>query len=220
MRMNSMSARTSRTRSANTTRRSQLWNATRAGASRIRNSGEPRQFRICEHLVLGRLQVSRRLRRTGAVCLNRVPHLFMAVLDKGIELPRRAKRPHENCTLSFAQQTQILFDQPRQPAAIRGSVNAERSTGNQVFDARTQSCACAPGSHPRSFGAANAVLNGVLQLQRPYQPWGNINYNASGGIQNFDQLQLELIKRFSSGLSVQVECSWTRSLDDVPVAGG
>src|SRR5262249_58193252 len=62
--------------------------------------------------------------------------------------------------------------------------------------------------------------NVVLQQQRPYQPWGPINYNASGGIQNFNQLQLELIKRFSSGFSLQVEYNWTRSLDDVPVAGG
>ncbi len=61
--------------------------------------------------------------------------------------------------------------------------------------------------------------NVVLQNQRPYQPWGNINYNASGGLQNFDQLQLELIKRFANGFSFQAEYSWTRSLDDVPVAG-
>ena len=62
--------------------------------------------------------------------------------------------------------------------------------------------------------------NVILQNQRPYQPWGNINYNASGGIQNFGQMQLELIKRFSHGLSLQVEYNWTRSLDNVPVAGG
>jgi hypothetical protein len=61
--------------------------------------------------------------------------------------------------------------------------------------------------------------NVVLQNQRPFQPWGNINYNASGGIQNFGQLQLELIKRFSKGLSTQFEYNWTRSLDDVPAAG-
>jgi hypothetical protein len=62
--------------------------------------------------------------------------------------------------------------------------------------------------------------NVVLQNQRPYQPWANVNYNASGGLQNFGQLQLELIKRFSHGLSMQFEYNWTRSLDDVPVAGG
>lgn len=62
--------------------------------------------------------------------------------------------------------------------------------------------------------------NVTLQAQRPWQPWANINYNASGGLQNFDQLQLELIKRLADGLSLQVEYNWTRSLDDVPVAGG
>jgi len=61
--------------------------------------------------------------------------------------------------------------------------------------------------------------NVVLQNQRPYQPWANINYNASGGLQNFGQLQLELMKRFSRGLSLQFEYNWTHSLDDVPNAG-
>ena len=61
--------------------------------------------------------------------------------------------------------------------------------------------------------------NVVLQKQRPFQPWGAINYNgAPSGIQNFNQLQLELIKHFSNGLSMQAEYNWTRSLDDVPVA--
>src|SRR5215831_8148484 len=62
--------------------------------------------------------------------------------------------------------------------------------------------------------------NVILQNQRPFQPWANINYNASGGLQNFGQMQLELIRRFSRGLSLQAEYNWTRSLDDVPVAGG
>jgi hypothetical protein len=62
--------------------------------------------------------------------------------------------------------------------------------------------------------------NVPLQNQRPYQPWSSIYYNASGGLQNFGQLQLELIKRFSRGLSIQVEYNWTRSLDNVPIAGG
>jgi len=61
--------------------------------------------------------------------------------------------------------------------------------------------------------------NVVLQQQRLFQPWGAINYNATpSGIQNFDQLQIEVIKRFSDGFSAQVEYNWTRSLDDVPVA--
>jgi hypothetical protein len=63
--------------------------------------------------------------------------------------------------------------------------------------------------------------NVILQTQRPFQPWGNINDDGGpGGIQNFDQLQLEVIKRFTNGLSFQLEYNWTRSLDDVPVAAG
>lgn len=62
--------------------------------------------------------------------------------------------------------------------------------------------------------------NVVLQAQRPWQPWSSIVYNGAGGIQNFGQMQLELIKRFSRGLSLQVEYGWTRSLDDVPISSG
>jgi hypothetical protein len=54
-----------------------------------------------------------------------------------------------------------------------------------------------------------------IQAQRPYQPWGPIISTRSGGVQNLQQLQLELIKRFSSGFMAQVEYQWTRSLDDV-----
>jgi len=34
------------------------------------------------------------------------------------------------------------------------------------------------------------------------------------------QLQFEIIKRYSNGLNFQIEYSWNRSLDDVPVVGG
>ena len=63
------------------------------------------------------------------------------------------------------------------------------------------------------------VPNATLQSQRPFQPWGGINYNLPpSGIQNYGQLQLELVKHFSSGFSLQVEYNWTHSLDNVTVA--
>jgi len=37
---------------------------------------------------------------------------------------------------------------------------------------------------------------------------------------NFNQLQLELNKRFSTGLLIQAQYSFTRSLDNVPLVGG
>ncbi|HYL35072.1 MAG TPA: TonB-dependent receptor, partial [Bryobacteraceae bacterium] len=64
------------------------------------------------------------------------------------------------------------------------------------------------------------VPNVPLQAQRPYQPWGEIDNTYTGAKVNFNQLQLEVNKRLSSGLLVQAEYSYTRSLDNVPVVGG
>jgi hypothetical protein len=62
--------------------------------------------------------------------------------------------------------------------------------------------------------------NVPTQQQRPFQPWGPINATRSGGKQNFNQLQAEIIKRPSRGMSFQVEYQFTRSLDNVPQSGG
>jgi hypothetical protein len=62
--------------------------------------------------------------------------------------------------------------------------------------------------------------NVPLQRQRPYQPWGQINQTHSGGKINFNQLQLELNKRFSEGFLVQAQYNWTVSRDNVPLVGG
>ena len=62
--------------------------------------------------------------------------------------------------------------------------------------------------------------NVPLQPQRPYQPWGQINDTHTDGKVNFNQLQLELNKRFSAGFLMQAEYSFTRSLDNVPLVGG
>ncbi len=63
-------------------------------------------------------------------------------------------------------------------------------------------------------------IAGSLQPNRPYQPWSDINILASGGNSIMHQLQIEAIQRYSNGLSFQLEYSWNRSLDDVPVVGG
>ncbi len=62
--------------------------------------------------------------------------------------------------------------------------------------------------------------NVPLQAQRPYQPWGQINATQGGGNINFDQLQLELNKRFANGLLFQAQYQFTRSLDNVSLTGG
>jgi hypothetical protein len=62
--------------------------------------------------------------------------------------------------------------------------------------------------------------NVPLQLQRPFQPWGQINETHSGGKVNFNQLQLELNKRFSAGFLIQAQYNWTVSRDNVPLVGG
>ncbi len=63
-------------------------------------------------------------------------------------------------------------------------------------------------------------IPGAIQTYRPYQPWSDILLLAGGGNSILHQLQVEAIQRYSSGLSFQVEYSWNRSLDDVPVVGG
>ena len=59
--------------------------------------------------------------------------------------------------------------------------------------------------------------NVPLQAQRPYQPWSQINATQSGGSVNFNQLQLEVNKRFASGFffkgitlipAVWITCRW------------
>ncbi|HYM13805.1 MAG TPA: carboxypeptidase-like regulatory domain-containing protein, partial [Bryobacterales bacterium] len=62
--------------------------------------------------------------------------------------------------------------------------------------------------------------NVPIQNQRPLQPWANFDATRSGASQNLEQLQFEAIKRFSSGLSFQLEYAWTRSLDNVDPSGG
>ena len=67
---------------------------------------------------------------------------------------------------------------------------------------------------------AKQTPNVPIQNQRPYQPWATIYATRSGGVQNMNQMQLELTKRFSNGLMFQAEYQWTRSLDNVDASYG
>jgi hypothetical protein len=60
---------------------------------------------------------------------------------------------------------------------------------------------------------------GTIQSRRPYQPWADILMLKGAGDSTIHQLQLEAIKRYSSGLSFQIEYSWNRSLDNTPIVG-
>ena len=62
--------------------------------------------------------------------------------------------------------------------------------------------------------------NVPLQTQRPYQPWGEIDNTHTGGKVNFNQIQVEVKRRLAAGLLVEMEYSFTRSLDNVPTVGG
>ena len=61
---------------------------------------------------------------------------------------------------------------------------------------------------------------GSIQPRRPYQPWAEILYLNGAGDSTIHQLQIEAVKRFSYGLNFQIEYSWNRSLDNVPIVGG
>ena len=62
--------------------------------------------------------------------------------------------------------------------------------------------------------------NVSLQAQRPWQPFNHIYYTHTGGKQKFNQLQLELIKHYSKGMTVQAEYQFTGSLDNTPLVFG
>jgi hypothetical protein len=51
---------------------------------------------------------------------------------------------------------------------------------------------------------------GPVQPRRPYQPWSSISYYSSGETTNCQELQLSLLRRFSSGMSFDIEYAWTK----------
>ena len=62
-------------------------------------------------------------------------------------------------------------------------------------------------------------IPGTIQSNRPYQPWADISMLATGGDSTMNELQLEATKRYSSGLTFQLEYAWTSSLDNTPTVG-
>lgn len=57
---------------------------------------------------------------------------------------------------------------------------------------------------------------GTIQPRRPYQPFGTIAYRESGRNSITNQIQLGARKRFSSGLSFQLEYQYTNALSEQP----
>jgi hypothetical protein len=72
----------------------------------------------------------------------------------------------------------------------------------------------------RQFNSPQTFAPGLVQTRRPYQPWSTIALVSSGGDSTIHQLQLEAVKRYSAGVTFQLEYSWNRSLDDTPISGG
>jgi hypothetical protein len=62
---------------------------------------------------------------------------------------------------------------------------------------------------------ATMTPGATLQSQLPYQPFAAVDSFRSGGKQNFDELQIQLQKRFSNGLTVQSYYNYEHSLDNV-----
>ena len=57
--------------------------------------------------------------------------------------------------------------------------------------------------------------NVPLQQQVPLQPWSSIYYTDYPGTSNFNQLQLEVQKRFANGLMFRTEYDWRSNLTNV-----
>lgn len=64
------------------------------------------------------------------------------------------------------------------------------------------------------------IPNTPYQDQRPFQPWGTINSVRFGAVQNYNQLQVEAKRRYFNGISLDVNYSWSRSLDNANFTGG
>ena len=51
---------------------------------------------------------------------------------------------------------------------------------------------------------------------RPYTGFGDISYLQANGVSNYNAMQVVLTKRFSRGLSVNANYTWSHALDDSP----
>ena len=63
---------------------------------------------------------------------------------------------------------------------------------------------------------SDGTAPGVVQLRRPYQPFGNINNYESGANSFLSQAQFGVVRRISAGLSFQAEYQFNKSLTEQP----
>jgi hypothetical protein len=63
-------------------------------------------------------------------------------------------------------------------------------------------------------------IPGALQPNRPYKSWSSVAALEGGGDSTIHQLQIGASQRYAHGITAQVEYSWNRSLDNVPIVGG
>ncbi len=59
---------------------------------------------------------------------------------------------------------------------------------------------------------------GTLQSLRPNQPWGSISTLDTNGNSVTHQLQVEVTRRYKTGLYLQGSFTWNKSIDNVPIA--
>lgn len=64
-----------------------------------------------------------------------------------------------------------------------------------------------------------AAAGSTTQADRPFPLFGNIKGNMYNGISNYNSLQASLTKRYSSGLTMQVNYVWSHFLDDQDSSG-
>jgi hypothetical protein len=71
---------------------------------------------------------------------------------------------------------------------------------------------------PAGIAASSANL-GVIQADRPFPAWGTLSGNNYNAISNYNALQLELTKRYHSGLLFSFNYVWSHFLDDQDSGG-
>ena len=69
-------------------------------------------------------------------------------------------------------------------------------------------------------GLADSIAhNGFVQADRPYPAFGNLSGNLYQAISNYNAMQLQLTKRFATGLSFNVNYVWSHMQDEQDSSG-
>jgi hypothetical protein len=69
-------------------------------------------------------------------------------------------------------------------------------------------------------GLADSVAHGAFQqADRPFPAWGRLGGNTYNAISNYNAMQLQLTKRYSSGLIFNVNYVWSHFLDEQDSGG-